>query len=170
VRPRARRGGRHVPEQCGGEGASQSVVQKGGGGVISQKKGNGEARDYLECFVATVRAWELPQKCHVHLLVILPRLSFLTRFSHSSPPHQQRLIIFPLLPHDRSPFLIGAQGPLLLTNMSTGSPLFSNLRAWHPCHPVCLFFFFFFPTDRSFSLTGALGPPRSQTLGGLTVS
>ena len=65
---------RCVPERGEGEGTSQSnvgerasqrVVQKGGGGVVSQKKGNGEARDDLESFVATVRAWELPQKCHV---------------------------------------------------------------------------------------------------------
>jgi hypothetical protein len=33
-----------VPEQCGQESASQSVVQKGGGSVVLQK-GDGEARE-----------------------------------------------------------------------------------------------------------------------------
>jgi hypothetical protein len=56
--PRARRGGGHVPEQCEGEG-----------GVVPQKGGEAREND-LESFVAsnaslTVRAWELPQKCHV---------------------------------------------------------------------------------------------------------
>ena len=50
-RPRVRRGGRHVPEKCGGEGASKSMVRKGRGSVVSQKKGIGEARDDLVSFV-----------------------------------------------------------------------------------------------------------------------
>ena len=51
-------------------GASQSVVQKGEGGVVSKKKGDGEARENdLESFQSFRRIksqpWELPQKCHV---------------------------------------------------------------------------------------------------------
>jgi hypothetical protein len=63
----------HVPEQRGGE-ASQTMVRKGGGGVVSQKKGDREAtqaREHdLESFVASVTRHKVnrgnfPQKCHV---------------------------------------------------------------------------------------------------------
>ena len=119
----------------------------------------------------TVRAWELPQKGHVTSLTrdsasTLPHLSLLPLFS----PHQQRLFIFSLLPHDCSPFLTGAPGPFSLTNVSTGSPLFSNPRAWRPCHPVRhSFSFSFSPLTAPFPHR-CIGTLSFSNAGGLTFS
>ena len=61
---------------------------------MSQKNGDGEAGENdLENFVAsmmrlTVRAWELPQKCHVTYSGLW------LHFSHSSPPTSSAATIF----------------------------------------------------------------------------
>ena len=136
-------------------------MQKGGVGVVSQK-GDGEARENdLENFVAslTVRAWELPQKCH-DFTVLMTLLHF-SHSSPSSPPNQQRLfstqrksngfylnLSFPLT----VPFFSQVHSPLLC-KCEWGVPRAAPLATTR-----FVFFFFFFPADPS-SLTGALGPP-----------
>ena len=118
----------HVPEQCRGGGRVQKCGAKGGGGDVSQKKGDGEVRENdLESFHSFRRITKSPVGTSPKDATSLTRDSAgpLCYFSHSSPPTSSdyfprqctsngKVLFFLSLPPDRSPFLTGAQGPPLV--------------------------------------------------------
>ena len=157
VRPRARRGGKYVPEHWG-----RGCVPKCGAKGRGRRRGDGEARENnLESFVAslTVRAWE-PSVCGNftksamsvprHLLVTLPGL--VCHFSDSSPPTQQQL--FQSNTHQMVSFSFFLSFPLTVPLFSQvhrvplsreGVPFFLESARAAPLPPGSCFFLFSFP-------------------------
>ena len=161
----------HVPEQCRGGGRVQKRGAKRGGGDVSQKKGDGEARENdLESFHSFRRVTKSAVGTSPKSATSLTRdstASATSATSHSSPPTSsdyfpRRMVRFYFF----SSFLLTVP----FSHRCTGAPSRANVsgasRARCPCTWfVFLPFFSLLTAPFPHRCTGT--PFRSQTLGGL---
>ena len=177
VRHRARRGGMHVPEQCGGD-VSPKHCAKVGGSVVSQKKGDGGGTWKVSLCQTRHKVLTVGNspKSDVALTRSAYHVCHFCHFSHSSPPpHQQRLFTWQRTSIGKILFFLSF--PLIITlfpQVHRGPFLckceWGVSRAVSLVHLYVFFSFSFFtsPLTAPFPHRCTRTPFRSQ--GGLTFS